>query len=77
MECAHLCKIITTQKWFSVPRLGIQFVIKFPQSFVQNFMRDQPLFLHSSTWYLAHGVSQSSHTQSGPGSWKDFVKHIL
>ena len=43
-------------------------VRQFPQSSVQNFMRDRPLFLHSSTWYLAHGVSHSSHTQSGPGS---------
>ena len=40
----------------------------FPQSSVLNFMRDRPLFLHSSTWYLAHGVSHSSHTQSGSGS---------
>ena len=77
MECAHLRIIITMQRWLSVPHLGIQFVIKFPQSSVQNFMRDRPLFLHSSMWYLAHGVSQSSHIQSGPGSWKDFVKHIL
>ena len=43
-------------------------VRQFPQSSVQNFMRDRSLFLHSSTWYLAHGVSHSSHTQSGPGS---------
>ena len=43
-------------------------VRQFPQSSVQNFMRDRPLFLHSSTWYLAHGALHSSHTQSGPGS---------
>ena len=52
-------------------------VRQFPQSSVQNFMRDRPLFLHSSTWYLVHSVSRSSHTQSGPGSRKYFVAHIL
>ena len=52
-------------------------VRQFPHSSVQNFMRDRPLFLYSNTWFLAHGVSHSSHTQSGHSSWKYFVALIL
>ena len=39
-------------------------VRQFPQSSMQNFMRNRPLFLHSSTWYLGFRILYGRHSAS-------------